>query len=223
MPETVLSLHNVGVSLNGRLLFANVNCALAPGQIQVILGDSGVGKTTLLRAISCLIPFHGDILVNGKPIAPHGARVRGNVAMVTQQPNLWDHLRVVDNIAIVRRLRLGEPKRLACRNAIRLLESLDAGALGKRYPSRLSGGEQQRVALARGLATDATLLLLDEVTSNLDPVRRHLVVEVLRSYVQSDRALIVVTHDRVLGALLSPCLTQLTASGLVPVPAGTAS
>ncbi len=199
-------------------MFEDVNLNLERGHVVAIVGESGVGKTSLLRAIAGLGPFLGRIEVDGQSLVngKHSAENSGAV-LVTQQANLWDHLRVIDNVALVRFLRFGESRRIGRRRALEFLSKLEIDELASRYPFRLSGGEQQRVSLARGLAAEATLLLLDEVTSNIDAERRQLVIEAIRIYVQARRGAILATHDLATANALGNQMLELNRFGLAPL------
>jgi ABC-type polar amino acid transport system ATPase subunit len=135
---------------------------------------------------------------------------------VPQQAFLWDHLKALDNVALVRRLALGEPTATAKANALKLLVKLEVDDVANRYPFRLSGGEQQRVSLARGLAAEADIYLLDEVTAHLDPRRRERIASLLRDLAAEGKTLIIATHDRRFAFQMSGQPFELTGSGLRP-------
>jgi osmoprotectant transport system ATP-binding protein len=164
----------------------------------VLVGSSGSGKTTLLRMINRMVdPSSGSILIDGKDIAgipPVG--LRRSIGYVMQNSGLLPHRTVVDNVATVPVLT-GVPKRKAREDALALLDrvGLDRG-LAARYPAQLSGGQQQRVGVARGLAVDPNILLMDEPFGAVDPiVREELQQELLRLQGTLGKTVVFVTHD----------------------------
>lgn len=172
-----------------------------PGEVVAVVGPNGSGKTTLLRVLAGLTRLqHGRIVVNGVSFAdtatgldlpPH----RRAIAMVAQQPRLFPHLRVIDNVAFGPRA-LGSPKREARRHAREVLAALGADDLSTRHPASLSGGEAQRVAMARALAVAPDLLLLDEPASGLDLRGRQALRAAVLKRARADRAVTtMVTHD----------------------------
>lgn len=204
------------MGFDGDILFSNVDLKIVAGQIVTIIGESGVGKTTLLRAIAGLLPFAGDILIDGRSVKCDGSNTStGPVVLVTQQPNLWDHLTALDNVALVRRLLHAESKKLARARSLNLLRTLEVHTTAYRYPHSLSGGEQQRIGLARGLATEKPILLLDEVTSNIDVNRRDIIARALLSLAEQGRSIIFVTHDLRTAHLITPRPLELTPDGLI--------
>jgi osmoprotectant transport system ATP-binding protein len=164
----------------------------------VFVGSSGCGKTTLLRMINRMVdPTSGSILIDGEDISgipPVGLRRR--IGYVMQNSGLLPHRTVADNVATVPMLT-GVPKRKAREDALALLDrvGLDRG-LAKRYPAQLSGGQQQRVGVARGLAVDPNILLMDEPFGAVDPiVRDELQQELLRLQGTLGKTVVFVTHD----------------------------
>lgn len=216
MPTPLVKIHNLSIGFQKKSLFSNISLEVVPGQIIAIIGDNGVGKTTLLRAIAGLIPFSGDIVVDELPVKNDGSKAsKGHVAFVTQKPNLWDHLTALDNVALVRRLLHDEPKKVARVKSLEILNVLDVHTIADRYPHSLSGGEQQGVGLARGLATEKPILLLDEVTSNIDINRREMVATALLSWAKLGRSIIFVTHDHRTAHLIAQHPFELTKNGLI--------
>jgi osmoprotectant transport system ATP-binding protein len=164
----------------------------------VFVGSSGCGKTTLLRMINRMVdPSSGSILIDGKDIAgmpPVG--LRRSIGYVMQNSGLLPHRTVADNVATVPVLT-GVPKRKAREDALALLDrvGLDRSLAG-RYPAQLSGGQQQRVGVARGLAVDPNILLMDEPFGAVDPiVRDELQQELLRLQGTLGKTVVFVTHD----------------------------
>jgi ABC-type sugar transport system ATPase subunit len=177
----------------------DVDLTIAPGEVLALLGASGSGKSTLLNVVAGLLrPARGDIWIDGVQVA--GQRVheppeRRSMGMVFQNFALWPHLSVIDTVSFPLR-RAGRSRRDSARAATILLAQLGIEHLADRRPAELSGGEQQRVGLARALARQARLYLLDEPTAHLDT---HLRAAFLDSVVQRQRdtgaAAIYATHD----------------------------
>lgn len=176
-----------------------VSFDIEPGELVVLLGSSGSGKTTLLRMINRLVePSSGAILVNGEDVQSIAApQLRRQIGYVIQQAGLFPHMRVRDNVAIVPRLLKWDRQRVDQRvDALLELVGLPASTFGNRYPAQLSGGEQQRVGLARALAAQPATLLMDEPFGALDAItRRRLQDELLRIHHDLACTIIFVTHD----------------------------
>ncbi len=167
-------------------------------EITVLVGSSGCGKTTLLRMINRVIePTDGSVLIDDEDIAQRSpVELRRSIGYVMQNSGLLPHRRVIDNIATVPRLN-GVPKQEAHARALELMDTVGLDrALAKRYPAQLSGGQQQRVGVARGLAADPNILLMDEPFGAVDPiVRAELQQETLRLQRELDKTIVFVTHD----------------------------
>ncbi len=140
-------------------------------------------------------------------------RSHEKIAYVTQQPNLWTHLSALDNVALPRRFLLKEAKAQARQKAQEALQLLDLGHVAHQLPHQLSGGEQQRVSLARGLCTEKPILLLDEVTSSIDAERCQMVAAHLRQLAGQGRTIVFVTHDLSTARLLCDHAFEMTAQG----------
>lgn len=169
-----------------------------PHRTTVLLGSSGSGKTTILRMINRMVDAtSGTIMIDGENIADRDpVRLRRSIGYVMQNGGLLPHRSVLDNIATVPLLN-GTPKPQAHIRAHELmgLVGLDA-KLAKRYPGQLSGGQQQRVGVARGLAADPNILLMDEPFGAVDPlVRADLQAELLRIQGSLAKTIVFVTHD----------------------------
>lgn len=164
----------------------------------VFVGSSGCGKTTLLRMINRLIePTSGEITIDGEPIQQRNpVQLRRGIGYVMQNAGLLPHFTVIDNVATVPVLN-GTPRKQARERALELLDivGLDRSLAG-RYPRQLSGGQQQRVGVARGIAADPNILLMDEPFGAVDPiVRSELQTETLRLQRDLDKTVVFVTHD----------------------------
>ncbi|RWL84275.1 MAG: ABC transporter ATP-binding protein [Mesorhizobium sp.] len=176
---------------------------LSPGTVTGIVGPSGSGKTTLLMIAGLLeTPTAGEVLFDGRVISRPGSRLndlrafrRAHLGFVFQKANLIPFLTAADNVAIAMQLN-GVGRQKAHARAGRLLAALGMGDRGANYPSQLSGGEQQRVSIARALANDPTVILADEPTAALDGGRAEMVMKVFRHLADSRQvAICVVTHD----------------------------
>ncbi len=168
------------------------------GKLTVFVGSSGSGKTTALRMINRMIePTSGTITVDGKDVATvNPVQLRLGIGYVIQHAGLMPHQRVIDNVATVPVLK-GQSRRAARKAAYEVLERVGLESrLSTRYPAQLSGGEQQRVGVARALAADPPILLMDEPFSAVDPVVRHeLQDEILRLQSELHKTIVFVTHD----------------------------
>ena len=178
------------------LAVQRINLTVADGEFLCILGPSGCGKSTALRMIAGFEePTGGDILIDGASIVSLPAN-RRPTAMVFQKYTLWPHMRVYDNIAFGLRLRK-LPRREIDEKVHGSLELVGLPAYARRFPAQLSGGEQQRIALARALVLEPKILLLDEPFSNLDALLRiRLREELHRIQRQTRITAIFVTHDQ---------------------------
>jgi ABC-type polar amino acid transport system ATPase subunit len=176
-----------------------VSIVIRPREVVVIVGPSGGGKSTLLRTINRLETIDGGrIYVDGVPVHDRRTdinKLRGDVGMVFQQFNLFPHMTVLDNITLapikVRGLAKAEAQELAHRLLRRVGIPEKAGA----YPAQLSCGQQQRVAIARGLAMDPRVMLFDEPTPALDPEMIKEVLDVMRGLAEEGMTMLVVSHE----------------------------
>jgi iron(III) transport system ATP-binding protein len=192
----LLNLRNLACGYQDQRVVQDLNLHLNAGDIGCLLGSSGCGKTTTLRAIAGFEPVHeGDITLAGEVISRPGytlAPEKRRIGMVFQDYALFPHLTVAQNVGF----GIRQHPRLR-QVTDELLELVNLGALGQRYPHELSGGQQQRVALARALAPEPRLLLLDEPFSNLDgELRRRLSHEVRDILKARGTSAILVTHDQ---------------------------
>jgi polar amino acid transport system ATP-binding protein len=168
-------------------------------EVVCLIGASGSGKSTLLRCVNLLEEIEGGrIVVGGEEItAPRVDidRVRRHIGIVFQAFNLFPHMRVLDNVSLAPRRVLGRPRAQAELDARALLDRFGLGDKAGEYPDRLSGGQQQRVAIVRALAMEPRLLLLDEVTSALDPELVAEVLDVIRELAASGMTMVLATHE----------------------------
>jgi polar amino acid transport system ATP-binding protein len=164
-----------------------------------LIGPSGSGKSTLLRCINLLEPIDdGEIYLDGEDISVPGLDanpVRRRIGMVFQNFNLFPHMSVIENIILSPTRTLGVPKAEARLKAMELLERFALADKADSYPDQLSGGQQQRVAIVRALAIEPEVLLLDEITSSLDPELVGEVLDVVRELKAQGMTLILATHE----------------------------
>ena len=207
--SAVLDVHAVRYRLpgNGRFLIDGVSFSVAGGETLVLLGRSGVGKTTTLRLINRLLePTAGEVRVAGVDAATQDlTRLRRRIGYVIQEIGLFPHMTVAENVGLLPRLERWPTDRIETRvRELLQLVGLEPGAFARRYPHELSGGQRQRVGVARALAIDPPLLLLDEPFGALDPVTR---VELRNEFAAIEsrlgKAMVFVTHDVREGLLLA--------------------
>jgi len=181
----------------------DVNMRVAPGEVVGLIGPSGSGKSTLLKALGAVIdPSGGRMTLGDEAIYDDGWRIsdlralrRDKIGFVFQAPYLIPFLGVTDNVALLPMLA-GVPNNESRQRARELLKALDVEHRAAAMPSQLSGGEQQRVAIARGLVNRPPVILADEPTAPLDSVRALTVIRILNDMaVKFGTAIIVVTHD----------------------------
>jgi len=168
-------------------------------EVVCLIGASGSGKSTLLRCINLLEPIDaGRIEIEGVEITARGVDVnaiRRRIGIVFQAFNLFPHMSVLRNVTLGPREVLRRPSAVADREALALLERFGLADKAHDYPDRLSGGQQQRVAIVRALAMQPDLLLLDEVTSALDPELVAEVLEVIRELAGQGMTMVIATHE----------------------------
>jgi len=177
----------------------NINLQIAKGEVVVICGPSGAGKSTFLRTVNRLESIDsGDIIIDGKSLASPTTNIttlRAEIGMVFQHFNLYPHKTAIKNITLAPRKVRKLGKKQAEARAVKLLEKV--GLLHKRdaFPVQLSGGEQQRVAIARSLAMEPKIMLFDEPTSALDPELISDVLDVITSLAKEGMTMVIVTHE----------------------------
>jgi len=185
------------------LALKNASLHVAPGEVVGLIGPSGSGKSTLLKCLGAVIdPTAGRMTLNGAAIYDNGWKVRDlnalrrdKIGFVFQAPYLIPFLDATDNVALLPMLA-GVPNAESRRRALDLLAALDVQHRADAMPPRLSGGEQQRVAIARGLVNRPPVILADEPTAPLDSERALAVIRILHDMARRfETAVIVVTHD----------------------------
>jgi polar amino acid transport system ATP-binding protein len=176
-----------------------VDLALAEHEVVCLIGASGAGKSTLLRCVNLIEPVDaGRIVVEGAEITARGVdvnRIRRRIGIVFQAFNLFPHMSVLRNVTLAPREVLGLSRADADARALELLARFGLGDKAHDYPDRLSGGQQQRVAIVRALAMRPDLMLLDEVTSALDPELVAEVLEVIRELATGGMTMLIATHE----------------------------
>jgi osmoprotectant transport system ATP-binding protein len=195
----LIEIAHIVKAYGGRRVVDDLSLTIADGALCVLLGPSGCGKSTTLRMINRLIPFDaGEIRVGGEDIRRvPPEELRRRIGYAIQSTGLFPHWRVEDNIATVPRL-LGWPRQRMRDRVTELLElfRLDPETYRSKYPHQLSGGEQQRVGVARALAADPAVLLMDEPFAAVDPiVRDALQAEIARIHRATGKTIVFVTHD----------------------------
>jgi polar amino acid transport system ATP-binding protein len=184
----------------GRLeVLKGIDLTVAEHEVVCLIGASGSGKSTLLRCINLLEPVDaGRIVVAGEEITAAGVnvdRIRRRIGIVFQAFNLFPHMSVLGNVTLAPRKVLGRSSTEAGAAATALLERFGLADKRLEYPDRLSGGQQQRVAIVRALAMEPDLLLLDEITSALDPELVAEVLDVIRELAGGGMTMVIATHE----------------------------
>jgi polar amino acid transport system ATP-binding protein len=194
-----LLLEGVYKSFGENEVLKGIDLKVAPHEVVCLIGASGSGKSTLLKCVNLVEPIDsGRVVVEGEEITAQSVdanRIRRRIGIVYQAFNLFPHMTVLRNVTLAPREALGTSRAEAEKNAGDLLERF--GLLDKRdeYPDRLSGGQQQRVAIVRALAMRPHLMLLDEVTSALDPELVAEVLAVIRELAREGMTMLIATHE----------------------------
>jgi polar amino acid transport system ATP-binding protein len=194
-----LQVEGLAKRFGERVVLDGIDLAVDEHEVVCLIGPSGSGKSTILRCIDLLDPPDaGRILLDGDDITAPGVNansVRKRVGIVFQSFNLFPHLTIIDNVTLGPRKVLKQSKADAEGRALELLERLGLADHRTKYPEQLSGGQQQRVALARALITDPEVLLLDEVTSALDPELVGDVLAAIRELADEGMTMVIATHE----------------------------
>ncbi|WP_439591657.1 amino acid ABC transporter ATP-binding protein [Microbacterium sp.] len=195
----LLRAEDLWKSFDGRDVLQGVSVDLAVHEVVAVIGASGSGKSTLLRCLSLLEPIDdGRILLGDDDISDprvDANRVRSRFGMVFQSYNLFPHMSVLDNVTLASRVVRRESKRDAEARGLVLLERVGLADKAREHPDRLSGGQQQRAAIVRAIATDPEVLLLDEITSALDPELVGEVLELVRQLAEDGATILMATHE----------------------------
>ncbi len=198
-----MSVRGLRVDRAGRDVIRGVDLDVAPGEVCVLMGESGAGKTTILRVVAALEPFSAGVVSVGAatlrpgPVPPQSrlGPLRAKVGMVFQTHALFEHLSAEANVTLAPIHVHKWPADRASARAAELLELLGVAHRAHALPRELSGGEAQRVAIARALATDPAVLLMDEPTASLDSARREALAVTVRSLAGARRGVLIATHD----------------------------
>jgi polar amino acid transport system ATP-binding protein len=196
---TVLDVEDLHKSFGEAEVLKGISLTLAPSEVVCVIGASGSGKSTLLRCVNLLEPINaGRIDFLGEEITAPGVdvnAVRRRIGIVFQAFNLFPHMSVIRNITLGLTKVLKKPQTQAEEEATELLGRFGLADKRDDYPDRLSGGQQQRVAIVRALAMRPELMLLDEVTSALDPELVAEVLNVIRGLADSGMTMLIATHE----------------------------
>ena len=195
----VLSVRGVHKSFGDREVLRGIDLDVSAHEVVALIGASGSGKSTLLRTINLLEQIDdGQIFLRGDDISdPRVAvdAVRARIGVVFQHYNLFPHLTVLDNVTLASRHVFGESRSAAEDRGRQLLARIGLAEHADSYPDRLSGGQQQRAAIVRAIATNPELLLLDEITSALDPELVSEVLDLVRELGEDGTTIVMATHE----------------------------
>ncbi|MDZ7667054.1 MAG: amino acid ABC transporter ATP-binding protein [Desulfotignum sp.] len=195
----MISFKNVNKWFGDLHVLQDINLEVAQGEVVVICGPSGSGKSTLIRCVNRLEPIQeGELVVDNTPVhnkKTNLTKIRAEIGFIFQAFNLYPHMTALENVTIapmkVKRIQKKEAEKLG-------RETLTKVGLGDRieqYPAQLSGGQEQRVAIARGLCMNPKIMLFDEPTSALDPEMISEVLDVMRDLAMGGMTMMVVTHE----------------------------
>ncbi|KXZ57157.1 Arginine transport ATP-binding protein ArtM [Microbacterium laevaniformans] len=196
---SVLRADELWKSFGERDVLRGVSVSLAAHEVVALIGSSGSGKSTLLRCLGLLEPIDdgriwlGDLDISDPRV--DGNRVRARLGAVFQSYNLFPHLSVLDNVTLASRVVHRMPRARAEERAHDLLARVGLAEFAAAHPDRLSGGQQQRAAIVRAIATDPEVLLLDEITSALDPELVGEVLELVRALAAEGTTILMATHE----------------------------
>ena len=194
-----LEIDRVRKTYGDKVVLDGITIAVDEHEVVCLIGPSGCGKSTLLRCVDLLDPIDsGSIRLDGHDIAVRGTdtnAVRRRIGIVFQSYNLFPHLSVLENLTLGPRRAHGVDRRTAEAKARELLDRFGLGDKADEYPNRISGGQNQRAAIVRALMSDPEILLLDEVTSALDPELVGEVLGVIRELAARGLTMILATHE----------------------------
>lgn len=193
----VLEIKNISKSFNNRTILKDFSLDVSQGEIVSIIGESGAGKSTLLRCINALEMIDsGEIIINNNAISKKNLKqARLDVGMVFQDYNLFPNYSVLKNVTLPLTRVLNVNKQEAEIKARELLSQMNLLKRCDAYPYQLSGGEKQRLAIARTLATNPKVICFDEPTSALDPKLVKQIFKIIKELSDSGKAILIVTHD----------------------------
>jgi len=195
----VLRLENIWKSYGETEVLRGIDLTVDSHEVVALIGASGSGKSTLLRTINLLERLDdGQVWLAGTDISTPATkpdRVRARIGVVFQHYNLFPHLTVLDNVTLASRRVLGMPRSQAEARGLELLDRIGLAEHARAFPDRLSGGQQQRAAIVRAVATNPELLLLDEITSALDPELVTEVLDLVRELKNEGTTIVMATHE----------------------------
>ncbi len=195
----MIEINDVHKSFGALQVLKGISLNVEKGEVISVIGSSGSGKSTLLNCINALEPIQGGrILVDGTDVHAKGTdvnKLRQKIGMVFQQWNSFPHLTTLENVSLAPRIVAGKTRREADEIARKQLEHVGLGDKFDVYPNKMSGGQQQRLAIARALAMEPDYMLFDEVTSALDPELVGEVLDTLRLLSDEGKTMLVVTHE----------------------------
>lgn len=194
-----IRIEDLHKSFGATRVLQGIDLTVEDHEVVCLIGASGSGKSTMLRCINLLEPIDaGRIVIEGQEITAPGVdvnRIRRGIGIVFQSFNLFPHMTVLDNVTLAPTRVLQLSRGEARHRATELLERFGLAGRSDEYPDRLSGGQQQRVAIVRALAMDPDVLLLDEVTSALDPVLVAEVLDAIRELAAGGMTMVIATHE----------------------------
>ena len=195
----MIEIKDVHKSFGTLQVLKGISLNVEIGEVISVIGSSGSGKSTLLNCINALEPIQGGhIFVDGTDVHAKGTdinKLRQKIGMVFQQWNSFPHLTTLENVALAPRIVVGKTRQEAEDIARKQLEHVGLGDKIDVYPNKMSGGQQQRLAIARALAMEPDYMLFDEVTSALDPELVGEVLDTLRLLSEEGKTMLVVTHE----------------------------
>ena len=199
MSASVLRLENIWKSYGDTEVLRGIDLAVDSHEVVALIGASGSGKSTLLRTINLLERLDdGQIWLAGVDVSTPTTKpdaVRARIGVVFQHYNLFPHLSVLDNVTLASRKVLRMPRAQAEARGLELLDRIGLAEQARAFPDRLSGGQQQRAAIVRAIATNPQLLLLDEITSALDPELVTEVLDLVRELKGEGTTIVMATHE----------------------------
>jgi polar amino acid transport system ATP-binding protein len=197
--EPIMKVENIHKAFGAKQVLRGVSFEVKKGETKVFIGPSGTGKSTLLRCINQLtIPDKGQVWLHGEEVTNSGPRInhfRQKIGMVFQNFYLFDHLTAIRNVEIALLKVKGLSKNEAREKALFELRQVGMEEWADHFPAELSGGQAQRVSIARALAMDPDVILFDEPTSALDPELTREVLEVMKKLALGGMTMLVVTHE----------------------------
>ena len=219
----VVRVKNLAKAYGSNVVLRDVSLSVPEGSVTAMIGPSGAGKSTVLRCMNLLEqPDSGEIEIDGhrinagrKPNPKNLAALRRSAGMVFQHFNLFPHMTVLRNISLPQERVLGRSRDEANEKSMELLKRMGLAEKADQYPSRCSGGQQQRIAIARALALGPRVMLFDEPTSALDPEVGVEVLEVMKELAATGMTMVVVTHEMAFAGNVADELVVMADGGII--------